>query len=309
MQLMPIPMFTGSASPSEVAAAVTGYGCAVLSEAVAGDLLADTVSEYNSIYPPWDDYAARLAAAGESDAGLRADSTVLQLNGPFGKPALDAVPLLPIVQAVVTELLGPATLLQLSHLWVKYGQLAKTFDLPLHSDFLNHTFVYPSDDPRFQVVHGIVYYSDVTLDDGPTYVVPREVSRNEWLLPLFKRRSQLPHLYDNEVPVTVPGGSILLYITKLLHRASVMRDERRRRLTHFFAYGPPDIPWLGWGRWLCSQPGLARQAYIERSGVAALRRCGFPDPSSPYWTQETIEGTSLMYPGFALDAYLRTGSG
>lgn len=306
---MAIPTFTGRVSPGEVAAAISGYGCAVLSEVVARDLLTETVSEFNSIYPPWDDYAARLAAAGESPAALTADSMILQLSGPFGKPALDAVPLLPPVQTVVAELLGPAAVLLQSHLWVKYGRLGKSFDLPLHSDFMNHTFVYPSDDPRFQVLHAIAYYSDVTLDDGPTYVVPREVSRGEWLVPLFKRRTQLPHLYDNEIPVTVPGGSILLYTSKLLHRASFMRDERRRRLTHFFAYGPPDVPWLGWGRWLCSQPGLARQAFIERCDAASLRRSGFPDPSSPYWTQETIEGTSLMYPGFALDDYLKASDG
>jgi len=285
------------------------YGCVVLIEAVAKDFLTATVSEFSSIYPPWDDYAARLTAAGENPGDLTADSMSLQLSGPFGKPALDAVPLLPLIQSVATELLGPAAVLLQSHLWMKYGHLGKSFELPLHSDFMNHTFLYPSDDPRFQVIHGIVYYSDVTLDDGPTYIVPREVSRTEWLVPLFKRRAQLPYLYDNEIPVTVPAGSILLYTSKLLHRASLMRDEQRQRLTHFFAYGPPDVSWLGWGRWLCSQPGLARQAFIERCGAAALRRSGFPDPASPYWTQETIEGTSLMYPGLALDDYLRARSG
>src|SRR5689334_22847502 len=104
MYWMPIPTFTGSTPPSEIAATIANYGCAVLSEVVTGDLLAKTVSEYDSIYPSWADYIARLTAAGDGPVDLTADSTMLQLNGPFGKPGLDAVPMLPLVQAVVAEL-------------------------------------------------------------------------------------------------------------------------------------------------------------------------------------------------------------
>lgn len=301
---MDIPFFSGSLSPQKVAVAIKEYGCAVLGKIVPVDILKKVIAEFNEYYPPWEDYCARVISAGRSISGLKADSDELQISGPFGKKALDSVPLLPEVHSVVAELIGPSALLQQSHLWAKYGQLGKEFDSPLHSDYSNHTFVYPSDDPRFQVVHAIAYYSDVTVAHGPTYVVPRYVSNDEILVPWFRDRRESAHFYDHEIPVIVPAGSILLYGTKLVHRASRMKDHQSRRLTHFFAFGPPDVPWLGWGRWLCNQAIPERQKFLESCSASDLLRIGFPSPSSEYWTDETIEGTSRLYPNLSLTEYL-----
>jgi hypothetical protein len=296
---MTIAVFTRDADPREVAEAIRVTGCAVLSRVVPDDLLPAVVAGFDELYPDWDEL---VTSRPDDLPALRADSDDLQAVGPFGIPALDAVPVLAPVRAVVNELL-PSPLLLLSHLWAKYGQLAADYDLPLHSDFINHTMVYPSGDPKYQIIHAIAYYSDVTMDNGPTFAVPRQHTAEQDLLPLFHLRSVSPHLYEHEEPVLASSGSVLLYDTRLLHRVERMHDARARRRTHFFAYGPSGVPWLGWGRWLTAKPGLARQRFVEQLDAAGLASIGFPAPDSDYWTKETIAGTQLLYPGLTLPSH------
>jgi len=293
---MSIPVFTSGFDPREVADAVRTYGCAVLSRIVQDELISEVVTGFDAMYPDWDELMSRRFAAGD-ETPLRVDSDELQQAGPFGIPALDAIPLLESVRAVIAQLLGPTALLLQSHLWAKYGQLAGEFDLPLHADFVNHMLVYPSDNPKYQIIHGIAYYSDVTDDNGATYVVSREHTKDHWLVPQFHLRSETPHLYEHEAPVLAPAGSVLLYETRVLHRVGCMRNPLSRRRTHFFAYGPAGVPWLGWGRWLNAKPGLSRRAFVEQLDAAGLAAIGFPAGDSDYWTDETIEGTRLLYPG------------
>jgi ectoine hydroxylase-related dioxygenase (phytanoyl-CoA dioxygenase family) len=299
------PMFDATSNPKDIAEAITTHGLAVLRSVVNGELLDSTIRDYSTLYPAWDEYVENSTRHGRPEHTLRADDEEFQAHGPFGKAALDHIPLLPMIMDIVDMILGSETVLLQSHLWAKYGQLGATFDLPLHADYSNHTLVYPSDDPRFMTLHGIAYYSNVGLSDGPTYVVSREATRDISLVPYDKLRVELPDLYRREVPVLVPAGSVMLYSAKMFHRASTMNDRNALRLSHFFAYGSPDVPWLGWGRFLCAKPGLARQAFVERCPMAQLGRIGFPSPESEYWTDETIAGTSLIYSGLDLETYLR----
>jgi ectoine hydroxylase-related dioxygenase (phytanoyl-CoA dioxygenase family) len=301
------PVFDAQSDPHEVADAIATHGVALLPQIVTGQLLDDARREYATIYPAWPDYVAREAERGRPVDTMRADDEDFQLFGPFGLPALDAVPLLPAIGKIVDAVRGPGSVLLQSHLWAKYGQLGASYELPLHADYSNHTVVYPSDDPRFMTVHGIVYYSDVTIADGPTCVLSRTITKDCGLVPYDKPPEVAPELYEQEVPVLAPAGSVMLYSLKLLHRVRAMQNPESLRMTHFFAYGPPDVPWLGWGRFLCAKPGLERQSLLERCSAADLLRLGFPAPGSEYWTEETVSGTAQLYPRLDLAGYLEQG--
>jgi hypothetical protein len=56
--------------------------------------------------------------------------------------------------------------------WAKYTGAAD-YDQQLHRDYLNHTPLVPSSDPRFGQLEMFVWLSDVTEAHGPTHVVSR----------------------------------------------------------------------------------------------------------------------------------------
>ena len=287
----------------ELAAALARDGYVVSSAALEPEELRAAQAAYDERYPAWDELSARLEADGVSPESLRAEDERFRPNGPFGS-ALDRIPLHPALRELVREVLGPDAKLVQSHLWAKYGRVAASYEQPLHLDYLNHTIVYPSDDPRYAVLQFIVYYSEVTEALGPTCVVSRDLSDGDLLVPYLRLRTERPDYYDAEVTITAPAGSVLVYTPKTLHRVRAMTDADGHRKTHFFAYAHADVPWVGWGRWLCAVHGAERQALVEGASHEELAALGFPPPDSPYWTSETVQGTQALYPGLDLDAYL-----
>ena len=81
------------------------------------------------------------------------------------------------------------------------------------------------------------YYTDVTVDLGPTYVVSAELTRD---LPVtgrrFSSREEYPQLYAAEKPATMPAGSALIYSMKTLHRGSAIKATEGVRFSQFIGY-------------------------------------------------------------------------
>jgi ectoine hydroxylase-related dioxygenase (phytanoyl-CoA dioxygenase family) len=63
-----------------------------------------------------------------------------------------------------------------SLLWAKYAGRGD-WEQPHHVDYQNNSLVVPSDAPGFRQTGSILYLEDVTLELGPTYLVPRGASR------------------------------------------------------------------------------------------------------------------------------------
>lgn len=61
--------------------------------------------------------------------------------------------------------------------WAKYTGAAD-YDQSLHRDYLNHTLMVPSDDPRFRQVELFVYLSDVPGELGATGLLSRTRTRD-----------------------------------------------------------------------------------------------------------------------------------
>ena len=45
--------------------------------------------------------------------------------------------------------------------------------------------------------------------------------------------------------------------------------------------------------------------FVEQASVRQLRLFGFPPPGHPYWTQETLTGMAVRYPGLNLGPWRR----
>ena len=191
-------------------------------------------------------------------------------------------------------------LLSHSEILSKYADTTD-FDQDMHCDYRNNTLVVPSLDDIDQVA-SITYYSDVTVDLGPTRVLKFSESA-QWSDKPSWKRDEAPELFDLEHSVTLPAGSILLYTMKTYHRGSAFTAAAGARYSHHIAFQRATNTWAGWR----SFPALGGQPILERTLVAlsADQRSmvGFPVPGDPYWTAGTIAAVQERYPDMDMSAY------
>ena len=103
----------------------------------------------------------------------------------------------------------------------KYG--GRQYDQELHTDYDNNTLAFPGND--LVEVNMITYLTEVTEDLGPTFVVSREDTGDGTDSRQYCPRKDFPKLYQQEIPVTVPAGSTLIYTMRTVHRGSAMRAQ------------------------------------------------------------------------------------
>src|SRR5262249_23642434 len=112
-------------------------------------------------------------------------------------------------------------------LWAKYAG-AVDYDQPLHRDYGSHSLVTPRTEPRYQQLTTFIYLSDVTDADAPTHIVPYERGKNVPFTPLYL---EFGALSGDEVAMTAPAGSLLVYRTDVLHRGSDFTAPDRARFS------------------------------------------------------------------------------
>ena len=94
----------------------------------------------------------------------------------------------PELIAFVERMLGTNDmLLSQAAIWAKYAGTGD-FDQGLHLDYQGNTLVVPRDDGEFRQINMILYYSDVSEELGPTYVVSQENTRELPLWPTHRPR-------------------------------------------------------------------------------------------------------------------------
>jgi hypothetical protein len=223
---------------------------------------------------------------------------------PYIDDALNAVTLHPYLVSFVEGLVGHPNI-ALSHGAIvgKYAGKAD-YDQELHTDYSNNTLAYPASGVKSIDIPMIVYYTDVTVDLGPTYVVPAELTRD--LPPSGRRfysRAEHPEFYAAEQPATMPAGSVLIYSMMTLHRGSAVRATAGARFSQFIGYHTAGPGWLG----SHSFQGAGGRPEMDRLMTVASPRqrqlLGFPAPGDPYWTAETRAGVAARYPEMDMTPY------
>ena len=143
----------------------------------------------------------------------------------------------------------------------------------MHCDYGNHTLAYPPDDPAYWQTAYLLYYTDVTENHAPTAVCSRKHYPEKILVPAHYTREQRPSIYDNEVKVVVPAGSLFIYSMRTFHRGTAfLADGGRPRAFHHLCAGCVEM---------ARNRGLVRRGDQNPHTEAGSNRRALPSVS--YW--------------------------
>jgi ectoine hydroxylase-related dioxygenase (phytanoyl-CoA dioxygenase family) len=255
--------------------------------------------------PDWDEYVARAPLFTNTTGGSnRSAPGWWRYEFPYLGDALNHVALHPFLIAFVARLVGHDNL-ALSHGAIvgKYAGRAD-YDQQLHEDYTNNTLAFPPSGTKFLDVPMIVYYTDVTVDHGPTYVVSKEHTAD--MPPTGRRfysREEYPELYAAEVPATMPAGSVLIYSMRTAHRGSAMRASEGVRFSQFVAFHTAGPRWLGSDSFQRLGDLPEMHQLITHATPRQRELVGFPAPGDAYWTDSTLAGVAARYPGMDMTPY------
>lgn len=262
--------------PDQVLDAVRTEGFAVMEGFLApGELAAAREGVFGEFPRPEDyfsDPEAHHRVVRHQFAGLRL--------APYGSWDLNRLAFHPDLVDAAERFCGTADLdLYKIELWAKYAG-AVDYDQPHHRDFGNHSLVVPRADRRWPQLTTFTLLSDVTEADGPTRIIPRSVGDQVALIPPEKSFGEL---FDQEVAVTGPAGSIFLYTTDVLHRGSNMTGHERSRFALLADYAARGNPWMGKMAWPAHALHPAWPELMARATVRERDLFGFPPSGHEYW--------------------------
>jgi ectoine hydroxylase-related dioxygenase (phytanoyl-CoA dioxygenase family) len=283
------------------------HGYVIIEEFLRPDELKAAQQNLYQYLPSWHEYKERAPLFRNMQGGssLSAPGWV-RYEFPYIGDALNRVALHPFLVGFVERLVGHHNLLA-SHGAIvgKYAGRAD-YDQELHEDYTNNTLAFPGSGTEMVDVPMIVFYSDVTEDLGPTYIVSKKHTQH--LAPTGKRfysRKDYPDLYSHETPATLPAGSVLIYSMRAVHRGSAMRALEGARFSQFVAFHTAGYPWLGSHTFqgLGDRPEMHH--LVTNASPRQRELLGFPAPGDPYWTDETLAGVAARYPEMDLNPYRR----
>src|SRR5262249_39386493 len=165
------------------------HGYAVVDDFLTPEELAAAQSEFSRTFPSREEYAyAPTLYRNDARGGHMREL-------PFLGDALNLMAVHPEIVSFVERALGtPRITLAQSLAWAKYPGF-DDFNMPLHVDYMNTSMLYPNAQGPHEEVTFILYYVDVDQQLGATYVVSKQHSRNEVLVPYAREKSRYPDLY------------------------------------------------------------------------------------------------------------------
>lgn len=272
-----------------------GYVVAPLLEADEVDAVLDNIYDY---LPPWEEFSRRRSRYGHLRHPQATWSTF-----PFVGSALNNVPVHPALVAFAERVLRTdKLLLNESQLIGKYAGLGD-YEQELHVDFGNTTLACPPPDDQITDLPMIVYYTDVTVDLGPTHVVSKQHAPPGPCRARVRARSDSPDLYCHEVPVTAPAGSVLIYSMNTWHRGTAMTATEGARFSHHTGFRRQDAPWCGQFTFVGQGGRPEMDAFLVNANPRQRALVGFPSAGDPYWTPYTLAGVAARYPTMDLSPY------
>jgi ectoine hydroxylase-related dioxygenase (phytanoyl-CoA dioxygenase family) len=259
------------------------------------DTLAEAVAEAHRYFPTWEEYR---------DNRPRYDSATGQFvfrEFPFERTALNLLSVHPDLIDFAERVMGIERLFMTqSVLWSKYP--GPDYDQSLHADYMNNTLLWPRSDGPYQQIPMIIYLKDVTPENGPTRVLSKEwddLSSG----PGLRTKEERPELYENEVAVAVPAGSVLIHTMRTLHRGSAMTATEGMRLSLHVVYRGAGHEWMGWRAFPREGPTAGMKSFMEAATPKQRSMIGIPMPGDPYWNDETIMRVGERYPGMDMTPY------
>ncbi|MEM8924638.1 MAG: phytanoyl-CoA dioxygenase family protein [Actinomycetota bacterium] len=233
-------------------------------------------------------------------------------NFPFPSPELSVLAVHPSLIALAEALLMTSDLRVYSiEAWAKYTGAAD-YDQPLHRDYLNHSLLVPADDQPPSQAEMFLYLDDVPPDLGPPSYVPKNRTQGMPALPNWYPRTDgavnadrptwtseqgRPDLYDHEISASGPAGTVVAYRIETFHRGTDLRKERGARYTIHVNYRRTDADWITRRSWTDHANSSRWHQFVKRASPRQLELFGFPPAGHPYWTDQTLRGLALRYPG------------
>jgi hypothetical protein len=238
-------------------------------------------------------------------ANLKTQSLVCHPSRPFPQPALNDVMLHPELLSFARRALASehVALVQ-SGVGVKYAG-TDDFEQRLHLDYGNNDLAVPRVEGRsYQQIALFIYYTDVTLETSPTYVVSMQHTRDLPRIPSSYRREDRPDLYAHEFPVVVPAGSLLVYSMRTWHRGSGFKvPSHARRIHHGLCFADRRHPWQGMIPWAISGGSKEMNALLTRATPEQRTVIGFPPVGHEYWNEQTLTDVAARYPQMDMTPY------
>jgi ectoine hydroxylase-related dioxygenase (phytanoyl-CoA dioxygenase family) len=266
------------------------------------DTLKSVLDNVYDYFPSWEEFERRpkrydaLLATATGTLGIRTAF-------PFVGTALNSVSTHPELLAFARRVIGVDRItITHSRLMAKYAA-TRDFDQTLHVDYGNNTLVYPKPDTAIVDLPAITYYSDVTIDLGPTYLVPQEFTRGVSLEPRHRSRADFPHLYEHEIPLTVEAGSTVIYSMNTFHRGSAMRATQGLRFSHHMGFKAAGLTWCGQVTFQHQGGTPEMDNFIETATPEQRELVGFPPVGDEYWDEVTLAGVAARYPNMDISPY------
>jgi hypothetical protein len=230
------------------------------------------------------------------------------LDVPWPSWDLNRLAFHPDLVDLAERFLGSADLrLYNAELWAKYAG-AVDYDQRHHRDFVNHSLVVPKrSQPATQMLAWILL-SDVGEEDGPTKVVPLSIGDSVpyWPIPGHHDITNDPPagmFAEEEVSMTGPAGTLVVFRSDVLHRGSRMTAERSTRFALLANYDVWAPRWTGRVAWAARSTGPDWFEIVERASPRERCLFGFPAPGDPYWDEQTLADTQARYPRADLTPY------
>lgn len=274
----------------------------VITRLLDDDLLAAAVANIHEYMPPWEEYARHRRwyseSVGNTGGRLRTRATF-----PFVGDALNATTLHPDLIGFAERVIGSDRLM-LSHgqLGGKYAG-TRDFEQQLHSDYGNNMLVCPKPDTEIFDIPAIIYYTDVTVDLSPTYVVSQQFTRGAPLEPRHRPRKDHPELYEHEFPVVVPAGSVLVYSMNTFHRGSALKASEGLRFAQNIGFKRADMTFCGQVTFQHEGGRPEMDHFLVTATPRQREFVGFPRVGDPYWDAYTLAGVAARYPEMDLSPY------
>lgn len=288
-------------TPADIAAAVARHGYAIAPGFLSADEIAPAIADLPLLFPTADEFADDV------DPHRNDRFRVGQFGGvdvlPFESVEWSLLAVHPRLVEVAEAALGTDDLrLYRAEAWAKYSQAAD-YDQTLHRDFLNHSLVVPTDDPRYGQIEMFLYLTEMTPDLGPTHVVPSELTDHLPPMPNHLEGPGHAHLLDEGELVLGPPGTLLVYRTDLFHRGTAVRRERAARFTLHLNVRTAAAEWANRGPWGDTANRPTWERFVERCTPRQLALFGFPPPGHAYWTERTLTGVQSRYPDLDMTAW------
>ncbi|KZO91709.1 hypothetical protein CALVIDRAFT_337559 [Calocera viscosa TUFC12733] len=283
------------------------HGYVIIDRFLSPEELAECLEGFNLYMPTWEEYSKRhpMYADLHGNTPVKVPPGWVRHEFPYHSDALNRMAVHPFLVAFAERLMGHSNML-LSHGAIvgKYAGKAD-YDQELHPDYTNNTLVVARKGTESIDIPMIVFFTDVTEDLGPTFVVPTEYT--EHLPPTGKRfysRKEYPEIYEHERPAVMPAGSVIIYNMRTFHRGSRMFAQEGLRFSQFVAFHTANTPWLGSHVFQFAGGRPEMDLFITNASPKERELVGFPPVGDDYWKDdECRRGVAQRYPKMDMTPY------